>query len=228
VYLLEFGIGRLGRICIQQVRRESKKFGQLCVSRLSRNCGNLDFSQTYRPPRPVIAIAFLLAFHKIAFSRSSIFLSRRGGLRYPMGQDLRWREIKLSVGQSCQTGRKVGASPSVATGPPCWWFCVTIWLHPGKMHCYETSAGLPLLKWNWPRPAQDCSYRKEEEILTSLELPVGKATCCLLEHRGIGVRISIVPKMFTLHIIQTGFGVHAASYPIGTRVSFPGGEAIRA
>jgi hypothetical protein len=34
VYLLEFDIGRLGKIWIQQGRRESKKFGQLCPNRL--------------------------------------------------------------------------------------------------------------------------------------------------------------------------------------------------
>jgi hypothetical protein len=32
------------------------------------------------------------------------------------------------------------------------------------------------------------------------------------------------PDFSLLHIVQTGSGAHAASYPVGTRVSFPRGK----
>jgi hypothetical protein len=56
VYFLEFDIGRLGKIWIQQGRRESKKFGQLW----SRQCEICNISKPYRPPWPIPGIVLLL------------------------------------------------------------------------------------------------------------------------------------------------------------------------
>jgi hypothetical protein len=42
---------------------------QLTVSRLSRQCGILNISQPYRPPRPVMGIAFFLALLNTKFGR---------------------------------------------------------------------------------------------------------------------------------------------------------------
>jgi hypothetical protein len=36
-----------------------------------------------------------------------------------------------------------------------------------------------------------------------------------LDDWGVGVRVQVVTKIFTLHVVQTGTGVHPASYPMG-------------
>jgi hypothetical protein len=41
-------------------RRARKADNLTAVSRLARNCGNLNVSQPYGPPRPVIGIVFFL------------------------------------------------------------------------------------------------------------------------------------------------------------------------
>jgi hypothetical protein len=51
---------------------------------------------------------------------------------------------------------------------------------------------------------------------------VGIATGYGLDDRGVGVRVSVRSNFSLLHVVQTGSGVHPASYPIGTKDSFPG------
>jgi hypothetical protein len=46
--------------------------------------------------------------------------------------------------------------------------------------------------------------------------------------RGIGFRVQIGARFSPLHVVQTGSGVHSASYPMGTVGSFPGGKAAEA
>jgi hypothetical protein len=44
-----------------------------------------------------------------------------------------------------------------------------------------------------------------------------------------GVRVPAEAANFSLHHrVQTGSGAHPTSYPMGTRVSFPGGKAVGA
>jgi hypothetical protein len=55
----------------------------------------------------------------------------------------------------------------------------------------------------------------EKEVLTKLVF--------------VGVRIPAEAKNFSLHHrVQTGSGAHPASYPVGTRGSFPGGKVAEA
>jgi hypothetical protein len=54
---------------------------------------------------------------------------------------------------------------------------------------------------------------------------VGIVTAYGLDDRGVGVRVPVGSGFSLLHIVQTGSGAHAASYPMGTGGSFPGGKA---
>jgi hypothetical protein len=55
---------------------------QLTVSRLSKQCGILNISQPYRPPRPVTGIALLyLQGDVLLYSQYSLHLRMRGLLR---------------------------------------------------------------------------------------------------------------------------------------------------
>jgi hypothetical protein len=50
-----------------------------------------------------------------------------------------------------------------------------------------------------------------------------------LDDRGSGVRFSAGAGNFSLHRrVQNGSAAHPASYPMGTRGSFPGGKAAGA
>jgi hypothetical protein len=51
-------------------------------------------------------------------------------------------------------------------------------------------------------------------------LVAGIATGYGLDDRGVGVRVSVGFSL--LHIVQTGFGAHPASYPVGTGVQAAG------
>jgi hypothetical protein len=60
----------------------------------------------------------------------------------------------------------------------------------------------------------------------SRDSPVGIALGYGLEDRGSRVRFPAGAGNFSLHhCVQNGSGVHPASYPMGTRVSFPEGKA---
>jgi hypothetical protein len=55
---------------------------------------------------------------------------------------------------------------------------------------------------------------------------VGIELGCGLDDRGSGARFPEGAGNFSLHHrVQNGSGVHSASYPMGTRGSFPGGKA---
>jgi hypothetical protein len=65
--------------------------------------------------------------------------------------------------------------------------------------------------------------------LKSRDSSVGIATDYGLDDWMIGVRIPAGAGNFSLrHRVQTGSGAHPASYPMGTRGSFPGGKAAGA
>jgi hypothetical protein len=58
--------------------------------------------------------------------------------------------------------------------------------------------------------------------LRSRDSAVGIAIGYGLDDRGVGVRLPVVGSRITLlHVVQTGSGVHPASYPMSTRGSFP-------
>jgi hypothetical protein len=63
----------------------------------------------------------------------------------------------------------------------------------------------------------------------SRDSSVGIALGYGLDDRGSGVRLPAGAGNFTLHHrVQNGSGVHPASYPMGTRGTFPGGKAAGA
>jgi hypothetical protein len=63
----------------------------------------------------------------------------------------------------------------------------------------------------------------------SRDSSVGITTGYGLEDRGSRVRLPAGAGNFTLHHrVQSGSGAHPASYPRGTRGSFPGGKAVGA
>jgi hypothetical protein len=58
----------------------------------------------------------------------------------------------------------------------------------------------------------------------SIQISAGIATGYGLDDRMVGVRFPAgAGNFFLRHCIQTSSGVHPASYPMGTRGSFPGG-----
>jgi hypothetical protein len=60
---------------------------------------------------------------------------------------------------------------------------------------------------------------------SSVSIPLGYG----LVERGSGVRFPAGAGNFSLnHRVQYGSGAHSASYPVGTRGSFPGGKAAGA
>jgi hypothetical protein len=63
-------------------------------------------------------------------------------------------------------------------------------------------------------------------IIKSRDSSVGIALGYRLDGRGSRVRFPARAGNFSLHYrVQTGSGAHPASYPMGTRGSFPGGKA---
>jgi hypothetical protein len=55
------------------------------------------------------------------------------------------------------------------------------------------------------------------------QLGVGIATGYGLDDLGVGVRVPVEQEFSLVHVVQTGFGAHPASYPMRTGGSFPGG-----
>jgi hypothetical protein len=65
-------------------------------------------------------------------------------------------------------------------------------------------------------------------ILPPTDSSVGIALGYGLDDRGSRVRFPAGAGSFSLHRVQNGSGAHPASYPMGTRGSFPGGKAAGA
>jgi hypothetical protein len=63
-------------------------------------------------------------------------------------------------------------------------------------------------------------YKRDEN---SQDNAVGIATGYGLDSQG--TRIPVGKYFSSLHVIQTGFGTHPASYPVCPRDSLPGGKA---
>jgi hypothetical protein len=57
---------------------------------------------------------------------------------------------------------------------------------------------------------------------------VGIATGYVLDGRGVGVRVPVGARFSPLHVVQTDYGAHPASYLIGTEGSFPVCKAAEA
>jgi hypothetical protein len=71
-----------------------------------------------------------------------------------------------------------------------------------------------------------CNFHSCVFSLKSRDSSFGIATDHWLDDRMIGVRFPVGSGNFSLrHFIQTGSGAHTASYPMGTRGSFPEGKA---
>jgi hypothetical protein len=70
---------------------------------------------------------------------------------------------------------------------------------------------------------------KANSLLQSRDSSVGIALGYGLDNRGTRVRLPGGAGNFSLHHrVQNGSGAHPASYPMGTRGSFPGGIAAGA
>jgi hypothetical protein len=57
---------------------------------------------------------------------------------------------------------------------------------------------------------------------------VGIPTGYGLDERGSEFESRYGQEFSLLHVVQTGYGVHPASYPMGTRGSFSGGKTAEA
>jgi hypothetical protein len=71
------------------------------------------------------------------------------------------------------------------------------------------------------------NYRYNWNIHKSHDSPVGIALGYGLDDRSSRVRFPAETGNFN-HRVQNGSGAHPASYPMGTRGSFPGGKAVGA
>jgi hypothetical protein len=67
-------------------------------------------------------------------------------------------------------------------------------------------------------------FRYDIHGIRSRDSSVGIATGYGVDGRGVGVLVPSRVKNF-LHVVQTVFGAHPASYAVGTGGSFPGGKA---
>jgi hypothetical protein len=66
------------------------------------------------------------------------------------------------------------------------------------------------------------------KVNKSRDSSVGIAIGYAMNDRGSRVRFPAEAGNFSHHRVQNGSGIHPASYPIGTRYSFPGGKAAEA
>jgi hypothetical protein len=74
-----------------------------------------------------------------------------------------------------------------------------------------------------------CSARTHFKIVVSANRSqdsiVGIAPGYGLDDQGVEVRVPVWSRIFLLHVVQTGHGVHPTSYPISTGGSFHGVKA---
>jgi hypothetical protein len=97
--------------------------------------------------------------------------------------------------------------------------CVEFYLH---------SACILLLVGHWSQRLTVACYQlqKFNSYTTYIGARIAQWYSAGLRARWSGVRVPAGSGNFSLHsCVQTGFGAHPASYPIGTRGSFPGRKA---
>jgi hypothetical protein len=77
--------------------------------------------------------------------------------------------------------------------------------------------------------------RKEQTIISILKSGNGSRVSALgiatgygLDDRGVGIQVPVGSGIFSSSVVQTGSGIHPASYPIGTGGSSPGGKVAGA
>jgi hypothetical protein len=62
-------------------------------------------------------------------------------------------------------------------------------------------------------------------LIESWDSGVGIATGYGLDDQEVGIRVPVRQEFSLSHVVQTGYGVHPAFYPLDTEVSFPGRKA---
>jgi hypothetical protein len=97
------------------------------------------------------------------------------------------------------------------------------------MHCYLCSCGVTSVM----NLTKDDEVWNMENICTLLEKSHDSSVSIALGYRlddwGSRVQFLVGARNFSLHhCIQNSSGAHPASYPMGTRGSFPGGKAAGA
>jgi hypothetical protein len=100
---------------------------------------------------------------------------------------------------------------------------------PYKKENWEASKKFSRILWRRPRPKLGCGA-KERRRRRKVRVGTGIAQWYSAGLRAgwSGVRVPIVGGNLSLHPrAQTGSGTHPASYTMGTRGSFPGGEVER-
>jgi hypothetical protein len=75
------------------------------------------------------------------------------------------------------------------------------------------------------RSSRSSRSRSSSSSSKSRDSSVGLVLGYGLDDRGSSVRFPAGAGSFSLHRVQNGSGAHSASYPMGTRGSFPGGKA---
>jgi hypothetical protein len=108
-------------------------------------------------------------------------------------------------------------------------------LNPGRSttasYCFT---GAKIFHLPSPDATEVLTYRQNDVISKHLlsarsrDSSVGIATGYGLDDRGIGVDSRWAQEFSILHVVQTGFATHPASYPVGTGGSFAGGKAAGA
>jgi hypothetical protein len=80
--------------------------------------------------------------------------------------------------------------------------------------------------WHLSEPGETLNIRALNQDTESRDSSVGIALSYGLDDRGSRVRVPARAGNFSLHHrVQNGSGAHPASYPMGTRGSFPVGKA---
>jgi hypothetical protein len=79
-----------------------------------------------------------------------------------------------------------------------------------------------------PTDIQLLKLESSQVLLKSRDSSVGIALGYRLDDRGSRVRFPAEAGNFSLHRVQNGSAAHPASYPMGTRGCFPGGNAAGA
>jgi hypothetical protein len=84
---------------------------------------------------------------------------------------------------------------------------------------------LSLVEFSSPKVA---SLSRSHHMTWGRDRPDGIATSYGMDRQGVGVRVPVVANISPLHVVQTGSGIHAASYPVSEGGSFPRSKPARA